>query len=119
MQRAQLQLRQFLAHPWSERQGDVRVTVHSGPAMIAAVQRPDGSFGAVHQTWLDLDQPKGKVVLPALDVSREAGGPGRAVVREFKGVRVGRELTVTLTPDADAAVPVPVLSGVEVLAEGW
>jgi hypothetical protein len=83
MQRAQLQLRQFLAHPWSERQGDVRVTVHSGPAMIAAVQRPDGSFGAVHQTWLDLDQPKGKVVLPA-----DPGGrprPGKKVLGVKKG----------------------------------
>jgi hypothetical protein len=41
------------------------------------------------------------------------------LVREFQGVEVGRELTVTLTPDAGASVPVTVLSGVEVLAEGW
>lgn len=29
-------------------------TVHTGPAMIAAIQLPDNRFGAVHQTWLDL-----------------------------------------------------------------
>nr|WP_248306987.1 primase-helicase zinc-binding domain-containing protein [Devosia sp. 1635] len=38
-------------------------TIHSGPAMVAAVVLPNHQFGAVHQTWLDLDQPKGKAVL--------------------------------------------------------
>ncbi|MDH2325989.1 CHC2 zinc finger domain-containing protein [Cereibacter sp. SYSU M97828] len=33
---------------------------HRGPAMLAAVQRPDDRFSAVHRTWIDLDQPKGK-----------------------------------------------------------
>ena len=46
-------------------------------------------------------------------------GPGRSLVREFRGIRIGRELTISLTPDATAAVPETVLSGVEVLAEGW
>jgi hypothetical protein len=39
-------------------------------------------------------------------------------VKELKGVRVGRELTVRLTP-ADPVGPLPILSGVEVVAEGW
>jgi len=46
---------------------------------------------------------------------RRAGGSGRGVVREVRGVRVGRELTITLKPIAGEAV----LSGVEVVAEGW
>lgn len=37
--------------------------LHSGPAMIAAIQLPDGRFAGVHQTWLDFGQPKGKLVL--------------------------------------------------------
>ncbi len=37
--------------------------IHSGPAMLAAVQGPDGRLCAVHRTWLDLSQPKGKAVL--------------------------------------------------------
>jgi hypothetical protein len=37
--------------------------VHSGPAMIAAVVLPNNSFGAVHQTWLDVSRPKGKLML--------------------------------------------------------
>jgi hypothetical protein len=52
-------LRTIDSHPWREKRGDVWVTVHEGPAMIAAVQRPTG-FGAVHQTWLDPAQPKGQ-----------------------------------------------------------
>lgn len=34
-----------------------------GPAMIACLQKADGSFAGVHRTWLDLDQPKGKPVM--------------------------------------------------------
>jgi hypothetical protein len=39
--------------------------VHSGPAMLAAVQAPDGRVTAVHRTWLDLSQPKGKARITA------------------------------------------------------
>lgn len=35
------------------------IDLHAGPAMIAPVQRPDGTFGAVHQTWLDLNNAPG------------------------------------------------------------
>jgi len=34
--------------------------LHSGPAMVAAIQLPDGRFSALHQTWIDTSQPKGK-----------------------------------------------------------
>ena len=57
-------LRAISLHPWKEKQGQEWVTIHTGPAMVAAVQRPDGRFGAVHVTWLDLSQPKGKALLP-------------------------------------------------------
>lgn len=33
------------------------------PVMIAPIQFPDGHFAGVHLTYLDLNQPKGKVVL--------------------------------------------------------
>lgn len=36
---------------------------HRGPAMIASIQAPDGKGAAVHRTWIDLDQPKGKAVI--------------------------------------------------------
>lgn len=42
--------------------GDWQV-IHTGPAMLAVVQGPDGKGSAVHRTWIDLGHPKGKVVL--------------------------------------------------------
>lgn len=39
--------------------------VHSGPAMLAAIQAPDGRVTAVHRTWIDLRQPKGKARITA------------------------------------------------------
>lgn len=38
-------------------------TVHEGPTMLSAIQAPDGSISGVHRTWIDLDQPKGKLVV--------------------------------------------------------
>jgi hypothetical protein len=61
---------------------------------------------------------QGNLVVTALDVVEESGGPNRGVVKEVKGVRAGRELTVTLTP-IDPTMEPPVLCGVEVAAEGW
>ena len=43
--------------------GGVWREVHCGPAMLAAIQGADNRFCAVHRTWLDLDQPKGKAVI--------------------------------------------------------
>ncbi len=62
---------------------------------------------------------QGKEVLKDFDVVRAAGGVRRALVKEFRGVRVGGELTLTLTPAASARVAAPILCGVEVVAEGW
>jgi outer membrane protein assembly factor BamB len=57
--------------------------------------------------------------LSEFDISKEAGGAARGVVREFKGIRVTKELTVALRPSAVAPKSVPVLCGIEVVAEDW
>jgi outer membrane protein assembly factor BamB len=62
---------------------------------------------------------QGREVMHGLDVSKEAGGPNRTLVKEVRGVKVRDALTVTLTPDEGAEVPAPVLCGVEAVAEGW
>lgn len=62
---------------------------------------------------------QGETVLHALDVCQEAGGPHRGLVHEAHGVRIGAELTVTLTPDPSAPLTETILSGIEVQAEGW
>jgi len=60
---------------------------------------------------------QGRTVLKDFDISKEAGGPGRALVKEVRGVKVRKELTVTLRPAAACPDAVPVLCGVEIVAE--
>lgn len=37
------------------------IEAHRGPAMVAAIQGPDGRARAVHRTWIDVRAPLGKV----------------------------------------------------------
>ena len=55
----------------------------------------------------------GRAVLEEFDVTREAAGRNRAIVREFKGVSIGVELTIGLV----ARTGKPLLCGVEIVAE--
>ncbi len=59
---------------------------------------------------------QGQTALRGLDVAREAGGPGRGLVKEFKGVKVVKDLMVTLTPTGPAENG-PVLCGIEAVQE--
>jgi outer membrane protein assembly factor BamB len=59
---------------------------------------------------------QGRSVSQGLDVSRDAGGPNRGLIREVKGVKVRGELKIALTPVSGRE---PILCGVEVVAEGW
>ena len=56
---------------------------------------------------------QGEKVISSLDVAREAGGPRKVVVREFSGIRAGKELTI----DLDAATGKTILAGVEIVAD--
>jgi outer membrane protein assembly factor BamB len=60
---------------------------------------------------------QGKEVLKDFDIACVAGGPNRAVVREFRGVPVTHGLRVTLRPSPIAPVRAAVLCGIEVRAE--
>jgi outer membrane protein assembly factor BamB len=62
---------------------------------------------------------QGRPVLKEFDVSEDAGGRDRSVTKEFRGIRIGRDLTVTLTPAGPDTTSAPLLCGVEVTAEGW
>ncbi|MBM4080117.1 MAG: DNRLRE domain-containing protein, partial [Planctomycetes bacterium] len=62
---------------------------------------------------------QGKPVLTNLDVVSEAGGPFKALVKEFRGVEVTEKLTIALVPKAaqPTAGGLPVLQTVEVVRE--
>jgi len=59
---------------------------------------------------------QGKLVLKDFDVVREAGGPNRAVAKEFTGIEGKEALTVTITRSGLSEAD-PVLCGLEVLAQ--
>jgi len=64
-------------------------------------------------------QLQGRTVLEAFDPSKESGGSRRAIVREFSGVRVERNLEIELVPRDEgisSTSRMPILSGVEVRA---
>jgi hypothetical protein len=58
---------------------------------------------------------QGRAVLAGLDVAREAGGARRALVREFRGVRVSQLLHLSFRPARKSAGAV--ISGVEAVLE--
>jgi hypothetical protein len=62
---------------------------------------------------------QGSKVLSSLDIAAEAGGSNCGLVKEFRGIAVKGELIVKLNPIDKKTSLEPVLSGVEVQAEGW
>jgi hypothetical protein len=63
--------------------------IHSGPAMVAAVVLPDGSFGAAHQTWIDLGQDNGKVKLFHPNKKEKDGSPLALPAKKVRGSKKG------------------------------
>lgn len=69
--------------------------VHRGPAMICAIQNAEGRFSALHRTYLDLDQPKGKACIlhpltgEALDAKKGLGSKKGGTIRLTGGRRSG------------------------------
>jgi hypothetical protein len=61
----------------------------------------------------------GQVLLKDIDVAKETGSSNRSLMKEFKGIKMGKELIFTFTPSAKAKVKETILSGVEIVAEGW
>ena len=62
---------------------------------------------------------QGNRVLNGFDISKEAGGPNRIVVREFKGINVKDILTIHLLPSFGSRIKQTILCGVEIIADGW
>ena len=60
---------------------------------------------------------QGQTVLGGFDLVKEAGGSHKAIVREFRGIPVSRNLEIELVPENGAllsASNMPILSGLEV-----
>ena len=61
------------------------IEVHRGPAMLAAMVASSGKLTAVHRTWIDLDQPKGKARIErngaVLDAKKMLGSKKGSAIR--------------------------------------
>ncbi|MBN1458519.1 MAG: PQQ-binding-like beta-propeller repeat protein [Armatimonadetes bacterium] len=60
---------------------------------------------------------QGQEVLSGLDVARSAGGPRRAIIREFHGIEIEDDLRIALKPSVPPSSHRPILCGIELLAE--
>lgn len=89
---------------WQDRQ-----VVHKGPAMVGCIQWLDdrGTFGGVHRTWTDRNQPKGKAVVihngERLESKKVMGSKSNGAIRLItpEGARrmiLGEGIETTLTP---------------------
>lgn len=81
-------LHEIKLHPWREEATDdigrkSWIIMAETGCMVACVQLADGRFGAVHQTWLDPSQPKGRLVLP--DDMKGKPRPTKKVLGAKKG----------------------------------
>jgi hypothetical protein len=92
------------------------VEIHRGPAMLAGVLAPSGALTAVHRTWLDLDQPKGKARILHKGEEMEAkkiwGHKKGCAIRlshefdrDFTTLVMGEGIETTLTAMAADAYP--------------
>lgn len=87
-------IREIAAHPYvveveGENGRKSYPTIHAGPCMVAAVVLADGSFGAVHQTWIDLSQPNGKVQLVHPVKTDKDGAPLALPAKKVRGSKKG------------------------------
>lgn len=57
-------------HPKGKKEPPVEI--HRGPAMLAAIQGPDGAFIGLHITWIDLNEPNGKAVIFGPDGKKQS-----------------------------------------------
>ena len=88
------------------------VVIHSGPAMLAAIQDASGHFCGCHATWIDLSRPKGKAAIVAPDGQKQSskkvfGSQKGGAIRLFSGslrMLVGEGIETTAAAvDAEAA----------------
>ena len=113
----QIRLGQHDALPYMDRtQSGPWVKLAEAPAMLAPIQMQDDRFGAVHRTWLDLAQPKGRLVLlhpdtgKVLETKKSWGTKQGGAIRLFTPPRprriiMGEGIETTLTPLAHSFEP--------------
>ncbi len=62
---------------------------------------------------------QGDVVAEKFDIFQAAGGKNAAVVKEFRDIEVGENLTIEFVPSSESANPTeaPLVNGIEILRQ--
>ena len=75
--------RYLSAHPYIKKINGARRELHRGPALISAIQGPDGRFSGVHQTWINPVEPGKKAGI--IDPETGSAHPAKMVLGSKKG----------------------------------
>jgi outer membrane protein assembly factor BamB len=62
---------------------------------------------------------QGKTVLKDFDIAASAGASNKMIAKEFEGIKADETLTVTFGRDGVSNTYAPVISGIEIIAQGW
>lgn len=103
-----LHLREISDHPYVvETKGEdgrmIYPTIHRGYAMIGIIELPGGIFGGVHQTWIDVDQPSGKVKLFHPSQREKDGSPKALPAKKVHGSQKSGCIPLYMPPRAPAS----------------
>lgn len=91
--------------PYMVNRGRNWVELHRGPAMLAAVQNQSGHANCVHRTWLDLDEPGGKLVLRDADGNPIVDDKGKCLkVKKTWGSKQGGAIRLRTPKGADTLI---------------
>ena len=58
-----------------------------------------------------------KEVLKDFDIVKAAGGSGKPVIKEFKGIKISEKIYIKLKPTADSKIQKPILCGISAVLE--
>jgi len=60
---------------------------------------------------------QGKRILRNFDITKDAGEQNRLVMKEFRNIEIENDLVIEFNPDDKTNTDVPVISGIEILAQ--
>ncbi|MFG1370716.1 CHC2 zinc finger domain-containing protein [Xanthobacter oligotrophicus] len=86
--------------------------IYRGPAMVAAITDAGGTFRGLHQTWIDLDRPKGKAEIICPDTGEVL------VAKKVRGTKQGGHILI-LPAAAGPMRRIYAAEGIETVLSVW
>jgi hypothetical protein len=92
--------------------------IHSGPAMCGAFIRPDGKFGGLHMTWLNVVTSPDDVIVPA-PTKAEIVDPDSGEIlnsKKMRGSKTGAHIAIAMVDEPRRLV---IGEGIETVLAVW